>query len=86
MGMLNTVGLKNLSSLEGKGHRERRKIISSSFHFDYLKAILPKIGSIAKNAYDKMEEKQGLTNVEVLNPLTEIAGQVVCSMFLGADI
>ena len=57
MGMLYKAGQINLGSLSGQRHKERRKILSSAFHFEYLKAIFSKIGKIVQYRYDEMEQK-----------------------------
>mmetsp|Transcript_6690 Transcript_6690/g.6015 ORF Transcript_6690/g.6015 Transcript_6690/m.6015 type:complete len:84 (+) Transcript_6690:372-623(+) len=74
IGMLYRLSQRNVASLSGKEHNERRKILSAAFHFEYLKTVFSKISYIAKDRYDEMEQKQGLKNVEIIRPFTFIPG------------
>jgi len=74
----------SLTFVEGDQHKKFRKILSKSFHFEFLKSNVSTVVGIIHEAFDDMEKK-GLQNVEILEVIGSITGEVIGRTFFGFD-
>ena len=74
----------SLTFLEGEVHKRTRRILSKSFHFDFLKRNIPVITEITKEAFDDME-KSGLNDLCVLEEMGAMTGETIGRTFFGFD-
>jgi len=74
----------SLTFLEGEVHKRTRRILSKSFHFDFLKRNIPVMVKITNEALDDME-KSGLKDVKILEEIGGITGETIGRTFFGFD-
>jgi len=70
----------SLTFLEGDIHKRTRRILSKSFHFDFLKRNIPVITQITNEALDDME-KSGLKDIDILEEIGGITGETIGRTF-----
>jgi len=74
-----------LITSEGDTWKKHRRLISSLFHFEFLKMKIPLIVETTREFYDKME-KDGLDKVDIMNEFQKITGQVVGKIFFDRNL
>jgi len=70
---------------EGDFWKAHRKVISSKFHFEFLKENIPLIVSTTREFLDELA-KTNLTKVNILDELQKITGEMVGRIFFGQNL
>jgi len=76
---------RGLLTSEGNQWKGQRKALSSAFHFEFLKSILPTVQATARQKLSALG-KGSLTKVNVMNELQKITGEVVGKVFFGEQL
>lgn len=85
-----TIG-EGLAFIEGEAWKERRKILSKAFSFDFIKQQIPLISKIFDQQYDRLLSKSGSSDsnqkisAELFLIGNKIFALVVLTGFLGFD-
>jgi len=74
-----------LPFLEGDTWKKNRKIISQSFHFEFLKQRIPIIVKTARGFINELKQKD-LNGVDILREMQYITGDVVGKLFFGENL
>jgi len=74
-----------LISSEGETWKKHRKLISSMFHFEFLKSKIPLMIETTKEFHDKMEEGD-MKRVDIMTEFQKITGEVVGRIFFGKNL
>lgn len=72
----------NLITTQGDFWKRHRRIISSVFHFDFLKQAIPDILEITTRIMDNLKDKD-ISEVEIIRLFESITGEVVGRVFFG---
>ena len=67
---------------EGSKWKKHRKILSSAFHYEFLKDIIPMLVNICDEFLDKLQNKD-TKNIAIAEAFTEITGEIVGRVFFG---
>lgn len=70
---------------EGKQWKAQRKILSSSFNFEFLKSMLPEIQAISKRRFQELRNSS-LKDVRITEVFQQIAADVIGSIFFGSNV
>ena len=76
---------KGLITSEGSQWKNQRKILSSSFHFEFLKSILPNIQATTAEHLNGLKNTS-MENISVMDEFQDITGQVVGQIFFGEQL
>ena len=68
--------------VEGETWKRHRKIISSSFHYEFLKTNINVVQETTKEFFDKLSPQE-YTNFSVISIIQEITGEIVGKIFFG---
>jgi len=74
-----------LSTAEGKLWKQHRRIISNTFHFDFVKGKIPMMANTAKEFLNKLE-KGGQKEVKIMDELQKITGEIVGRTFFSENL
>ncbi len=67
--------------------RRRRKVISNTFHFEFLKSLIPKVGEITGQMLKDLETKDSnVVKVEVLPFMRELLSTILAKMLFGVEV
>lgn len=70
---------------EGEVWKRHRKIISSSFHYEFLKNNTKMIQSTTKEFFDKISEEE-MKNYDLMRHIQAITGEIVGRLFFGEKL
>jgi len=70
---------------EGNTWKLHRKIISNSFHYEFLKDNVPMVQDITRQFFDKLTSED-LANYAVIPKIQEITGEIVGTIFFGKHL
>jgi cytochrome P450 len=76
---------EGLVTAEGATWKKHRKVVSQSFHFEFLKSQLPLIVSTTREFLDKIPES-GLKKVKMMDEFQKITGEVIGRIFFGNNL
>ena len=76
---------KNLITSEGKEWKTQRKVLSSAFHFEFFKSILPMIQKTTQETFQNLQ-KTSMKDVNIMDVYQEITGEVVGKIFFGEQL
>ena len=76
---------KGVFIVEGSQWKTQRKILSSSFNFDFLKSILGDIQDISKRTFADLDKKF-LDEVDVIKVFQQMAAEVMGATFFGEKV
>lgn len=74
-----------LVGAEGETWKRHRKIISSSFNFEFLKTNIPTILNTTKEFFDKLSNDD-LKNYSAISRIQDITGEIVGRIFFGEHL
>jgi len=80
--LIRILGSKGLVFSEGALWKRHRKVVSSAFHFEFLKEMIPHMVEATMD-YFKQLQKKNLTNIR--NDFEYISGDVVGKVFFGEE-
>jgi hypothetical protein len=60
--------------------------MSNTFHFDFLKSLIPSIGKITDEYLDEFVAQHSDLKLPVLESLQDILSTIMLKMFFGADL
>ena len=71
--------------MEGQKHRKMRKILSASFHFDFLASNINTIKQIVHEKFTEWEDKNliGTQYIDFLSETSNVAGEFIGTLFFG---
>jgi len=74
-----------LVMVEGNTWKLQKKMLSSSFHFEFLNAVLP---TVQKLAFKKFVElgKEPLKDVDIMSIMQNMSGEIVGKLFFGEEL
>jgi len=72
-----------LVTSEGETWKKHRKLVSNVFHFDFIKETVPIIIETTREFLDKIKARDSLDNVNIMQELEKITGEVVGRVFFG---
>jgi cytochrome P450 len=76
------LGANGLVLAEGAIWRKHRKLISMSFHYEFLRSITPDVIDICEELLDKLKAKN-LPTINVMEEFKNITGEVIGRIFFG---
>lgn len=76
---------KGLVISEGDQWKKQKKMLSNTFHFEFLNSILPLVQKIAVRRISALKNGQ-LKGVDLMTEMQNISGEVVGKMFFGEEI
>lgn len=71
-----------LVTTDGEFWKRHRKVISATFHYDFLKKIIPDIGQIANQLLEGFKQKN-IEEMGIMAAFESITGEVVGRLFFG---
>ena len=74
---------EGLVFVEGNVHKKLRKLISNSFHFEFLKQNICTVLNITKGNLHKLENEHGLKSIDIMEEMEVILGDSVSEIFFG---
>jgi len=80
------IAKEGLLNIEGENWRRHRKIISSVFHYEFLKQMTPVVIQTANEFLDKLAQKDDLKNQNIMNEMQKITGEIVARIFFGNSL
>jgi len=83
--MIKLIAGTGLVTVEGNIWKSHRKIISNSFHYEFLKANIPMIQDITRQFFEKLGPED-LNDYTVLSRIQEITGEIVGTIFFGKNL
>jgi len=83
--MIKLIAGTGLVTVEGNTWKSHRKIISNSFHYEFLKEKVPMIQDITKQFFEKLKPED-LKSYAVLSRIQEITGEIVGTIFFGENL
>jgi len=82
-GLLNELAAGSIVFAEGNAWKKRRKIVSTAFNFEFLKHVVPVIVEATQEKFKEWEEAGKLTNMNLVEELATITGEVTGRFFFG---
>jgi len=76
---------KGLVKVEGQEWKLQKKMLSSSFHFEFLNAILPNVQKLANDRLTALQ-KESLKEIDLLLLMQNVSGEIVGKLFFGDEI
>ena len=75
----------SLVRMEGEKHKKMRKILSASFHFEFLASNINTIQQVVQEKFKEWEDKGliGTEYIDILPEATNVAGEVIGALFFG---
>lgn len=74
-----------LVKVEGNEWKMQKKMLSSSFHFEFLNAILPNVQKLANDKLKALQEVS-LKEIDLLLLMQNVSGDIVGRLFFGDEI
>jgi len=71
--------------VEGNQWKTQKKMLSSSFHFEFLNSILPNIQKLAFQRFSDLG-KDPLKDVDIMTMMQNISGEIVGKLFFGDEL
>lgn len=78
--------MRGLIGVNADEWKKQRKIISQSFHFEFLKENIPGVVSATREHMKEMAKKENLKGVEVLKDVEHIAGENIGKVFFSDNL
>lgn len=76
---------KNLITTEGAEWKSQRKVLSSAFHFEFFKSVIPMIQETTRQSLQE-QKNISLKNVNLMDAYQAITGEVVGKIFFGEQL
>lgn len=77
--------MKSLNSVSGEEWKKQRKIISQSFHFEFIKDGVPVMVDTTQELLNDLAKKD-LSKVEMLSELEALAGENIARVFFSSTL
>ena len=66
--------------------KRHRKIVSSVFHFEFLKQMIPMVIETTNELLDEVVKRSDLSSVPIMDEIQNITGEVVGRSFFGKSL
>ena len=66
--------------------KRHRKIVSSVFHFEFLKQMIPMVIETTNELFDEVAKRSDLSSVSIMDEIQSITGEVVGRSFFGKSL
>jgi len=76
---------EGLITAEGNQWKKQRKVLSSAFHFELMKSMLPRIQATAHQNFFNLQKKS-LNEINILSEFQKTTGQVIGKLFFGEQL
>jgi len=83
--MIKMVAGTGLVAAEGDTWKRHRKIVSNSFHYEFLKEKAPMIQETAQEFFGKVKPEE-MKDYKVISKIQEITGEIVGKIFFGKHL
>jgi cytochrome P450 len=85
LGFIEKIVGSGLVTSEGEQWKRHRKVIGSTFHYEFLKQMLPTVKKTVQEHFDALDLKAGDT-IEVLTEMKKVTGEVVGKIFFAQNM
>ena len=86
LGYFPIIAGQGLVFTENQKWKHQKRLISSIFHYEYLKEMITPIQDITVKHLDKLAKKSNLDYIKLLDVFQDISGDIVCSLFFNNNI
>jgi len=80
------IGKDGLFFAEGDSWKRHRKLLSQSFHYEFIREELPHVVEVVREMFDKLSQKQPLERVPMMDEFQKITGEVLGRLFFGDNL
>jgi len=80
------IGKDGLFFAEGDSWKRHRKLLSQSFHYEFIREELPQVVEVVREMFDKLSQKQPLERVPMMDEFQKITGEVLGRLFFGDNL